>query len=311
MAEELGTIKIEVQNLGGPTGGGGASSGGSSAPQPSPAPRSTEPPRAGRPKPGDDDFIGPLTRQQVAEQKTANWRSLWRLVGPRMANIVPGGGATTSLIGDAGLLASGAGGALGIAAGIGVAVAGVVALGAAAWGTVKAMVAAQRSTVELARWIGNMDPRVALANANEQVSEISRRISASAQVGQYAALGLREETALNDALTDLSIALAPIKALLGAVLYEILTAAVRAITDLVETAKVVASVFAAATRTILYAIASVSAIVAPNAFATVNAMLIGIDQKLGAIQQNTRPAMMRQANAWAIAEARSYGGRNW
>lgn len=265
------------------------------------------------PSPGDADFIGPMPKE--APDKVKNWRSLWRLVGPRLANIVPGGGATTSLIGDAGLLSSGAGGALGIAAGIGVAVAGVVALGAAAWGTVKAMDAAQRSTVELARWIGNMDPRVALANANEQVSEISRRISASAQVGQYAALGLREETALNNALTDLSIALAPIKAILGALLMEVLTMLVRAITELVETIKWMMEALGVTVRAVAYAIAAFITGINPGlgnmAFQTITAALAGIDQKLGAIQQNTRPAMMRQANAWAIAEARSYGGRNW
>lgn len=322
MAEELGTIKIEVQNLGGGQGGGsGASSGGATSPQPSPPPKSTEPPRMMQgssmriPQWGDSDFIGPPTARQAQEKRLGDWKALWRAIGPRLSGIVPGGSATTGAIGDIGALRAGAAGLGAAGATIGIAVAGVAALGAAAYGTVKAMEAMQRSTVELARWIGNLDPRIALANANETVSEVNRRIRASAAVGDYAALGIREDTALKDALTDLGIALAPIKAILGAVLMEALTALVRVITDLVKAVEALAYVTGISVKLAMQAGAFVLSGFSPYTttmnFTTVELLLWQIDEKLGAIRKNTQPAAVRQANAWAIAEARSYGGRNW
>lgn len=324
MAEELGTIKIEVQNLGGGNGGGGAASGGASSPQPSPPPKPTAPPEPTRvmqgasmriPQWSDSDFIGPPTARQAQEKRLGDWKSLWRAIGPRISGIVPGGSATTGAIGDLGALRAGATGLGAAGATIGIAVAGVAALGAAAYGTVKAMAAMQRSTVELARWIGNLDPRIALANANETVSEVNRRIRASAAVGDYAALGIREDTALKDALTDLGIALAPIKAILGAVLMEALTALVRVITDLVKAVEALAYVTGISVKLALQSGAFVLSGFSPYTttmnFTTVELLLWQIDEKLGAIRKNTQPAAVRQANAWAIAEARSYGGRNW
>lgn len=321
MAEDLGTITVNVQDLGGPgggQGGGGGSSGGTSL-----GGGGGSMPKL--PKPGDGNFIGPLTREQQAAQSAGRFGKLWKDIAPSLSSMLPSGmrGITGGIGRLAGASAAGVAGIAAVAAVVALVVAAIAAMVAAVVVATKTLWAWRNQMLATAKYIGNIDPRIAAANANESVSDIRRRFGMAAAQGQYGALAIQQETALKDALAKLSNTVAPIKALLSALLSEALIALVKVLTEILkQLGQWFTQLFGTVNKFVSFLATALGRLVDASLYGAssalfhpttdlLEALAKKVDARLAAIQRNTAPAGIRGANSWVIAEARGFGAKNW
>jgi hypothetical protein len=298
MAEELGKIEVVVLDQGGSASGSGG-------------PASASVPN-----------IAPPTQPTNPQQHAMG---VWQQIKPYIGQALPGGlgqgvsaiGSVTAAVGSVAVTAAAIGGMVVV---IGLAVKAVKAAILAVWGWHDAM-------LSVAQRIGNIDPRIASANASERVAEINRRFSMSGAQGDYAALAIRQQTDLANALTDLSNTINPLLSLVSGTLVGLVTDLIRGLNYLAsgigEFASSIGITLRGAVEAALSGIANVIKAIFPGAV-QLGEMLTGstmtqeiervmknMDKMLASINRNTRPGNVVGANAWAVNEIRALGGHGW